>query len=124
MHLYNVQALCSRNESEDFMEEKSDSKDCCSHAQALDSSGCEAKQLREQVEFDRHVVELKRAKEAAKKMKEQVGKDQLAKIEPISDLDAINEITKVALADQLACLHQWDTDKVIPCKSCLMNISK
>lgn len=87
MNLYNAQALCSRNESEDFMEAKSDSKDyayCRSHARALDSSGCGGKRLVQQAEFDRRVVELKRAKEAAKKMKEQAEKERLAKIELIS----------------------------------------
>ncbi|THU76746.1 hypothetical protein K435DRAFT_596010, partial [Dendrothele bispora CBS 962.96] len=106
---YNAMVLYARNDTQAFMDAKFTNEDfryIMREARVLDASGMEAKRRKEQVEFNKRVVALKKAKQQAKDSKERERKERLSKVVLLREADEVNStLTVAALDDQLDVLR-------------------
>jgi hypothetical protein len=101
--------LWSRNNTQAFMDPKFTEEDfqyIMKQAHVLDASKLEAKWRKEQVEFHKGVVALKKAKQEAKELKEKEHKERLLKVVVLKEPDDVTATLMITkLDEQLDVVH-------------------
>ncbi|KAG6906733.1 hypothetical protein DXG01_012399 [Tephrocybe rancida] len=118
-HQWNAEALLKHNDTQAFMDAAFNGLDyvwLMRKAREWDASGLEAKRKKDQVEFDRHVVQMQREKDAAKRQKEVSTLTAYLDVELFTtetDLEG-RGITVPRIDEQLDLLQNYGSDSQLP----------